>query len=422
MDYTPVLYQGFTPLHLAVLSEGNDDKIKALLDQGASPAARTPHGDTPLHLTIISDRYRMEFRGKPLVDDRLFLIEENPFGINGLSHCHIACLFGKLKIVRKFLDRGINPNMHRIHGTFRMKPDEHIWHGNTCLHLATYGCHFEVVQLLLERGADPNACNASLCTPLHIPPADNYGGSFITKLLLDRGADVNALNCDYMTPLHVQFSSPLLYWDCSTVKALLQAGANVNLINRFGLTAVHTAVTAYQDDIESDYDLSFDTLTLLSEHVVSLREAGFDLSNENLKTILYLKEEFCDMRWHKKICKKELKRMDDVRLDARTTLREVLCIHDPRRLQQLAVVFERIIIEKKKKKNKMKKKAFPIYGHLVQLQYRRGARITEAVLALQKLYAYMVEDNNGLPYECAEMVVYYLSYEELWRVIRAASQ
>ena len=151
------------------------------------------------------------------------------------------------------------------------------------------------------------------------------------------------------------------------------------------------------------------------KHVISLQEADFDISNENLESILKF-QEFVDITEHRKICRSELERLNQVRLDAKTTLR------DPRRLQRLAVneTFGRIVADEAALGEKETK--FALYGHLVQLQYRRGARIAEAVLALQKLYACIAKADNGLPPECAEVVVYYLPYEELWRVIQAASR
>ena len=96
-------------------------------------------------------------------------------------------------------------------------------------------------------------------------------------------------------------------------------------------------------------------------------------------------------------------------------LRDVLRITDPCRLQQLATneKFKRIITGRN----------FFIYGYLARLQYRRGrrdAKITETVLALQKLYAHM-KDNKGLPYEYAETLVRYMTWADEGHVIHAAS-
>ena len=153
-------------------------------------------------------------------------------------------------------------------------------------------------------------------------------------------------------------------------------------------------------------------MRVLGEHAVSLREAGFDLSNENLASLFV---DFFRMKSWRKKYRRELKRMNSVSLDERMTLRDVLRITDPCRLQQLATneKFKRIITGRN----------FLIYGYLARLQYRRGrrdAKITETVLALQKLYAHM-NDNKGLPYECAETLVRYMTWADEGHVIHAAS-
>ena len=416
MDSTSWLYEGFTPLHFAVMWQNGkdnvsyDNTIKTLLDEGASPAARTPQGDTPLHLAIASYRYTRDLVHLvvSVIDDRLFLLEENPYGSSGFSHCHIACLLGKLEIVRSFLDRGVDPNRHRIRGPSRMKFLDYLWHGETCLHVATLPDKFDVVQLLLERGADPNARNASLCTPLHIPSYD-YGGR-ASKLLLEYGADVNARNSDDMTPLHVQFcstSTHCAYKDDGSVKALLEAGADVNLVYHHGYTALSGGI-AYDDR----YD---ETLKLLGQRVLSLREADFKLNDENLESLIDIEELYA--LWpYRRNCRRELKRMKSVRLDDRTTLRKALHIDDPRRLLKLAAneKFKRIVTGEE----------FPIYGHLARLQYRQGRRIVrirEAALALRKLYAYITKNDKAFPYECAGMVLHYLTWADEEHVIQAVS-
>ena len=405
-------FTGLTPLHRAVLSPEYDNtkKIIALLDQGASPAARTTQGDTPLHLALESVYYLDVGLCDILIDERLFLFEENPFGSRGLSHCHIACMFGNMKVVRSFLDSGVDPNLHRTRGPFSMEPCTYVWHDDTCLHVAMHAGRSDVVRLLLERGADPNARNSLMCTPLHSALYDFYGTA--TKVLLEHGADVNARNCQDMTPLHVHCFSHNSF-ESDLLKALLEAGADVNLVHRFGVSALQDA----------ERTRGFDARTLMIRHVVSLQEAGFDISNENLKSIFEFEECYdVDISEYREVCRSELECMNRVRLDARTTLREALRVRNPRRLQRLAAneKFGRVVADEAALADKKETK-FPIYGHLVRLQYRRGARTTEAVVALQELYACSAKADNGLPPECAEVVVYYLTCEDLWRLIQAAS-
>ena len=59
----------------------------------------------------------------------------------------------------------------------------------------------EIVQLLLEKGADVNARNTAGWTPLlH---AAQFSSSEIVELLIEKGADVNARGTLGMTPLSV---------------------------------------------------------------------------------------------------------------------------------------------------------------------------------------------------------------------------
>ena len=199
---------------------------------------------------------------------------------------------------------------------------------------------------------------------------------------------------------------------CHTVFTCFASSRYVNIVNHFGVSVLQ--------DVTKEHRY-YSAHSPMLKHVISLQEAGFDISNENLESILEF-QEFVDITKHRKICRSELERLNQVRLDAKTTLRDALRVRDPRRLQRLAVneTFGRIVADEAALGEKETK--FALYGHLVQLQYRRGARIAEAVLALQKLYACIAKADNGLPPECAEVVVYYLPYEELWRVIQAASR
>jgi ankyrin repeat protein len=66
----------------------------------------------------------------------------------------------------------------------------------------------DVVQVLLNYGAEANAKNADGQTPLH-QVSQNLGGPYkddcpkIARLLLEHGADVNAQDNDRTTPLHL---------------------------------------------------------------------------------------------------------------------------------------------------------------------------------------------------------------------------
>jgi len=86
----------------------------------------------------------------------------------------------------------------------------------------------EVVEALLDSGADINARDEQNQTALH--QAANRGHTAVVKFLLERGADVNAKNLFGQTPL----LAPVYRGSLDTVRALLSAGADVDA--RSGLT------------------------------------------------------------------------------------------------------------------------------------------------------------------------------------------
>lgn len=67
------------------------------------------------------------------------------------------------------------------------------------LHLAAWQGHTDVVRLLLDRGADVNACGDGGRTPLHY--AAHHGHLEVIDLLLAAGADLSAVNDFGQTPL-----------------------------------------------------------------------------------------------------------------------------------------------------------------------------------------------------------------------------
>ncbi len=79
----------------------------------------------------------------------------------------------------------------------------------------------EVVEALLDSGADINARDEQNQTALH--QAASKGHTPVVKLLLKRGADVNAKNLFGQTPL----LAPVYRGSLDTVRALLSAGADV---------------------------------------------------------------------------------------------------------------------------------------------------------------------------------------------------
>lgn len=105
--------------------------------------------------------------------------------------------------------------------------------GFIALHLAAFSGHAKAVELLLGRGAEPQAmaANGSGTQPLHSAAAG--GQPAIAHLLLDRGADVDATQVGGYTPLHLAAAAG----NVEMVSLLLGRGADPSLRTDQGRTA-----------------------------------------------------------------------------------------------------------------------------------------------------------------------------------------
>ena len=103
------------------------------------------------------------------------------------------------------------------------------------LHNASVNGRIDVVQRLLDRGADLNERNKILQTPLDV--ASEHGKLAIAKKLIKYGADVNSRDTLGWTPLHVAARHEHI----DVVELLLNNGADIHATEREGYTALHIA-------------------------------------------------------------------------------------------------------------------------------------------------------------------------------------
>ena len=137
---------------------------------------------------------------------------------------HDAAMKGDLQTVKALLEQ--DPALVNVE-----KPPNK----KTALHYAAQGGHRDVVEFLLEKGAEVSRPNIIGETPLHY--AATVESPDVAILLLARGANLNARTERGMTPLRLAMA----FGRVATVKALLERGANPRETLPDGTTLLHIA-------------------------------------------------------------------------------------------------------------------------------------------------------------------------------------
>ncbi len=187
-----------TPLH-DVAAFGTVAEAQALLDEGADVDARDADGRTPLYQAA-------NFNDDPgmiqlLVDAGADT--EAKSMMFGRTPLHQAVQFGSAPVVEALLDQGAN---------IEAEDDR----GSRPLDMVLFNDSLEMVELLLARGADPNA-------KPYLLSAARSGNPGLARLLLDNGGNTEFINAAGETALHHAAMNDFL----EVVRVLLDRGADI---------------------------------------------------------------------------------------------------------------------------------------------------------------------------------------------------
>lgn len=272
------LFSGETPLMVAA-REGNLATLSALLSAGADPNAQEKNAGQNALMWAISERHS-EIT-KELVDHKADVNIASRYGATPL----MFAAQGDVESARTLLAAGANPNA--------IVPES----GQTALIIASTMGQVDVVNALLDKGADPNIKDGNTFTALHAAVRDSdYGlerssisnSVKIVKALLAHGAKPNVrLKQDKQTvrtvnEVALQGATPLALAaevnNLEAIKALVEGGADPRIATERGTTPLILSSGAGTDVQRArsmeERTTALETAKFLVEHGVDVNAKG----------------------------------------------------------------------------------------------------------------------------------------------------
>jgi ankyrin repeat protein len=244
---------GFTPL-LYAARENCIECIDVLLAKGADIDLADPDGVSPLHLAVMNANWDL---AKKLIEAGADVNQWDIFGAAPL----FTAVGGRsrndggrasidppnettgMQVVQLLLERGANPNMQLFFRPANVRGATNL-RGSTPLIRAASNNDMEVVKLLLANGADATVYQADRQTPIHAVlagRATEKDAIELIKILHDAGTDVNVV----ALIVHIEeirggsalhYAVRKRYKD--VIRLLASYGADMNLKDQDGLTAL----------------------------------------------------------------------------------------------------------------------------------------------------------------------------------------
>ena len=200
-----------TQMDIHSASINNDiETVKQLLSKDSTLACKKDEFDqSPLHYAS----------AKGLLDIAKLLIQNgadpNHPGQRGMNALHLACNYNQFDIVKLFQQKLVTLDYDAV--------DEA---GNSALHYASLNGSVRCVELLLNNGANINATNTKMATPIMMATL-YWKTNMIDTLMTYKECNINHQDCRGDTALH--WASRVGYSD--VIRRLLSNGADKDITN-----------------------------------------------------------------------------------------------------------------------------------------------------------------------------------------------
>lgn len=218
------------PLHLACKKKGNLEIVQLV---AYDVNIKNRKGDTPLHIAA----------GAGCFDTVSYLLERGVAEIDGLNleketPLQCACKSNNLELIDLLIQRGADPKKMAPNFYDNLSADlKYRLSGNSQLHISCEKGKMDEVRILLEKGANTEGKNFNGNTPLHL--ACMNGNLAIIQMVAEKTTEVDAVNKAGETPLHIACSKG----NADAVKILIAKESDVNKAKEddFGNTSLISA-------------------------------------------------------------------------------------------------------------------------------------------------------------------------------------
>jgi uncharacterized protein len=252
--------------------KSHPEVVKYLLDHGANVQSANERGDTALMITVDAWQPPIEIP-RLLIDRGINLNAQNKQGTTALM---IAIGDGKLDLVNLILNKGADLNIKNVSGetaldtavangrveiaklllargarstrTYANEVELTKATIDAALLRSASATNLKEVRQQIEAGANLNARSKRGQTPLMLAVENSYGRLEVVQLLIDRGADVNLVDEDGNSAVMIASEGNL----SEAVTLLLASKAVVYLKNKNRQTALHIAAAGLRRKIVAD--------------------------------------------------------------------------------------------------------------------------------------------------------------------------